>query len=137
MKRSKLRNAFNKTKNDRNWTLLAKQRNLCIVIRSSGTLLYFHKLSTNSKPKEFWSTINPFISDKRFKTNENYILEENNTIIKDDMEIANIFNDFFVDIIERSTGKKVDTSSKNESIENIILKYKDHPSIKSIKKYTL
>ena len=56
-----------------------------------------------------------------------------NTIIRDDKEIANIFNDFFVSIIERSTGKKVDTSSKNESIENIILKYKDHPSIKLIK----
>ena len=133
MKRSKLRNAFNKNKNDENWTLFAKQRNLCNKIKRNAKRLYFHKLSTNPKPKEFWSSINPFISDKGFKTNEDYMLEENNTIIRDNKEIANIFNDFFVNIIERSTGKKVDTSSKNESIENIILKYKDHPSIKSIK----
>ena len=96
-------------------------------------MFVFHKLSANPKPKEFWSSINPFISDKGFKTNEDYMLEENNIIIRDDKEIANIFNDFFVNIIERSTGKKVDTSSKNESIENLILIYKDHPSIKSIK----
>ena len=61
------------------------------------------------------------------------MLEENNTIFRDEKKIANIFNDLFVNIIERTTGKKIDTSSKNESIENIILKYKDHPSIKSIK----
>ena len=57
------------------------------------------------------------------------MLEENNTIIRDDKEIADIFNDFFVNIIERSTGKKVNTSSKNESIGNIIPKYKDHSRI--------
>ena len=67
------------------------------------------------------------------------MLQKNNTLIKDDKEIANNFNKFFVttsslvNIIERSTSKKVDTSSKNESIENLILIYKDHPSIKSIK----
>ena len=133
MKRSKLRNAFNKNKNDENWKLFTKQRNLCNKIKRKAKRSYFHKLSTDQKPKEFWSTINSFISDKGFKTNEDYMLEEHNTIIRDDKEIANIFNDFFVNIIERSTGKKVDTSSKNESIENIILKYKDHPSIKSIK----
>ena len=33
------------------------------------------------------------------------MLEENNIIIRDYKEIANIFNDFFVNIIERSTGK--------------------------------
>merc|ERR1712208_94288 len=108
---------FNKNKNDENWKLFTKQRNLCNKIKRS----YFHILSTDQKPKQFWSTINPFISDKEFKTNEDYILEEHNTIIRDDKEIANIFNDFFVNIIERSTDKKVDTSSKNESIENIIL----------------
>ena len=33
------------------------------------------------------------------------MLEENNDLIKDDKKISNLFNDFFVNIIERSTGK--------------------------------
>ena len=133
MKRSRLRNNFNKNKSDKNWGLFARQRNLCNKIKRKAKKSYFHKLSNNPEPKEFWSTVKPFISDKGFHTNEDYMLEVNDTIIKDDKEIANIFNDLFVNIIERSTGKKIDTSSKNESIENIIIKYKDHPSIKSIK----
>ena len=39
----------------------------------------------------------------------------------------------FVNIIERSTGKKPTTSSKDKSLEEIISTYKDHPSVKSIK----
>ena len=133
MKRSMLRNAFNKNKNDHNWKLFSRQRNLCNKIKRKAKRSYFHKLSKNPEPKEFWSIVKPYISDKGIKTNEDYMLEENNTIFRDEKKIANIFNDLFVNIIERTTGKKIDTSSKNESIENIILKYKDHPSIKLIK----
>ena len=75
----------------------------------------------------------PFITDKGSYTNDDYMLEEDCNIIRDYKKIANIFNDLFVNIIERSTGKKADTSSKDKSIESIILKYRDHPSIKSIK----
>ena len=107
MKRSKLRNAFDKNKNDENWRLFTKQRNLCNKIKRNAKRLYFHKLSTNSKPKEFWSSINPFISEKGLKINEDYMLEENNIIIRDKKEIANIFNDFFVNIIERSTHTQI------------------------------
>ena len=38
-----------------------------------------------------------------------------------------------MNIIERSTGKKPTTSSKDKSLEEIISTYKDHPSIRSIK----
>ena len=61
------------------------------------------------------------------------MLEENDDLIKDDKKISNLFNDFFVNIIERSTGKKPTASGKDKSLEEIISSYKDHPSIKSIK----
>ena len=61
------------------------------------------------------------------------MLEENDDLIKDDKKISDLFNDFFVNIIERSKGKKPTTSSKDKSLEEIISTYKDHPSIKSIK----
>ena len=34
------------------------------------------------------------------------MLEENGDLIKDDKKISDLFNDFFVNIIEHSTGKK-------------------------------
>ena len=133
MKRSKLKNNFNKFKSNENWRLFKRQRNICNRIKRKSKQKYFRKLSTNPNPKDFWNTMKPFISDKGSYSNDDYMLEENNTIVRDDKQIANIFNDLFVNIVERSTGKKIDTSCKNESIDNIILKYKDHPSIISIK----
>ena len=59
------------------------------------------------------------------------MLEENDDLIKDDKQISNLFNDFFVNIIERSMGEKL--VSKDKSLEEIISTYKDHPSVKSIK----
>ena len=61
------------------------------------------------------------------------MLEENEDLIKGDKKISNLFNDFFVNIIERSTGKKHTTPSKDKSIEEIISTYKDHQSMRSIK----
>ena len=133
MKRSKLKNNFNKKKCNENWRLYKKQRNLCNKIKRKVKQSYFHELSNNPNPKDFWKTMKPFITDKGSYTNDDYMLEEDGNIIRDDKKIANIFNDLFVNIIERSTGKKTDTSSKDKSIESIILKYRDHPSIKSIK----
>ena len=60
------------------------------------------------------------------------MLEENDHLIKDEKKISNLFNDFFVNVIELSTGKKPTTSGKDKSLEKIISNYKDHPSIKSI-----
>ena len=61
MKRSMLRNAFNKNKNDHNWKLFSRQRNLCNKIKRKAKRSYFHKLSKNPEPKEFWSIVKPYI----------------------------------------------------------------------------
>ena len=73
------------------------------------------------------------MTDKGHCKTEDHMLEENDDLIKDDKNISNLFNNFFVDIIERSTGKKPTAFGKYKSLEEIVLTYKDHPRIKSIK----
>ena len=133
MKRSRLKNKFNRHKSNENWEEFRKQRNLCTKIKRKAKISHFENLCKNPSSNEFWKTVKPFITDKGHCTSEDYMLEENNDLIKDDKKISNLFNDFFVNIIERSTGKKPATSSKDKSLEEIISTYKDHPSIKSIK----
>ena len=133
MIRSKLKNTFNKIKSNENWRLYKKQRNICNKIKRKAKRKYFNKLANNPNPKDFWNTMKPFISDKGSYTSEDYMLEENDIIVRDNHKIANIFNDLFVNIIERSTGKSIEALSSNETIEQTIQKYRDHPSIKLIK----
>ena len=82
MKRSKLKNNFNKNKCNENWRLYKKQRNLCNKIKRKVKQSYFHELSKNPNQKDFWKTMKPFITDKGSYTNDDYMLEEDLEMIK-------------------------------------------------------
>ena len=108
---------------------------LCTRITRTAKISHFENLCKNPSSNEFWKTVKPFITDKGHYTSEDYMLEENDDLIKDNKKICDLFHDFFVNIIERSTGKKTATTSKDKFLEDIISTYKDHPSIKSIKEH--
>ena len=67
------------------------------------------------------------------------ILDENGEIIKDNREVSEILNNFYVNIVEQTTGMKPSqgsfskTDSVDEQLDIIIEKYKAHPSIQKIK----
>ena len=89
--------------------------------------------------KLFWKTIRPFLSGKGTHDNHNIILEENGDLIKDKENISDILNDFYINIVEKTTGKKplilnsAFTVSADEEIDIINRKYDNHPSIRKIK----
>ena len=55
-------------------------------------------LETFNCNKKFWATVKPLFSNK-VKLAENIVLSENGTLTKDEEEVANTFNDFFVNIV--------------------------------------
>ena len=89
--------------------------------------------------KLFWKTIRPFLSSKGTHDNHDIILEENGDLMKDKENISDILNDFYINIVEKTTGKKplilnsAFTVSADEEIDIINRKYDNHPSIRKIK----
>ena len=89
--------------------------------------------------KLFWKTIRPFLSNKGTHNNNDIILEENGDLIKNKENISDILNDFYINIVEKTTGKKplilnsASTVSADEEIDIINRKYDNHPSIRKIK----
>ena len=85
----------------------------------------------------FWATVKPLFSSK-IKLAENIVLSENVKLIKDEQEIANIFNYFFVNIVP-SLGIRPQheflntTDNSQDPIQNAICKYENHRSIISHK----
>ena len=68
------------------------------------------------------------------------ILQERDKLVRDDKNLANIFNEYYVNIIEHSTGtpptsvaNELNTHCDSETVTAILNKYKDHPSIIKIK----
>ena len=93
---------------------------------------YFRNLNIKelNDNKKFWKKIKPFFLDKGLETN-NIILKEKNELITNSSTLANLFNNYFINII--STLKLKQSPPKFPSIPNLLIHYRDHMSLKKIK----
>ena len=110
MKRSKLRNTFNKRRSSENWQSYKRQHNICSNILKSTKKTFFETLKINeiADNRKFWKIVKPFFTDK-CKTTSNIILTEKNETLNDNKNISNIFNEYFTNItkglnLRQSTG---------------------------------
>ena len=84
MKRSKLKNKYNKKRNYENWSLYKKQRNYCVSLLRKTKKAYFEKLNLKEigDNKAFWKTVRPYFSDKDNKYSKITLVENNILIAK-------------------------------------------------------
>ena len=78
----------------------------------------------------------PFFSDKALGKNT-ITLVEGNDIISEDVEVANTLNSFFKNAVKHlgitiPSEYITDTFNVNDPIDNIIVKFSNHPSIINI-----
>ena len=99
MTRSRLKNAYLKTRNSKNWENYKKQRNFCTNLLKKTKSEYFRNLNIKelNDNKKFWKKIKPLFSDKGLETN-NIILKEKNELITNSSTLANLFNNYFINI---------------------------------------
>ena len=55
-----------------------------------------------SKSRDFWNTIEPFLTNKGTICSKNTVLLENEKLITDQKEICDIFNDFYVHVAKQN-----------------------------------
>ena len=135
--RSKLRNKARRDKTAASELAYRKQRNKCTQIKRNSIKSYFQKLTTDGRniSKRLWDTIKPFMSGNGSHGQEEFLLEEDSTLIKDHTQIANIFNEYYTNIVEYATGQppvQVPLTPDGDNIEEILNYYVDHSSIKEI-----
>ena len=53
--------------------------------------------------KTFWQTVQPFITNKGGLNNNNITLINNNSIITDEKELKSLFNNNYINIVEKVT----------------------------------
>ena len=88
MKRSKLKNKFNKERNKKNWSDYKQQRNICLNLLKESKTHHFDNLNVKdlTENKRFWKTIKPFFTDETRNSN-NIILTENYQTLREDEKI--------------------------------------------------
>ena len=138
MLRSKLKNKFNLEKTEVARKNYIKQRNTCTNLLRAAKRNYYDKLNPSviSDNRLFWKRVKPLFSDKSV-LNDNITLINDKNIISDDYKIAEIFNDFFSNVVtnlKRNIDPKYisDTKHIEDPVLIAIEKYKTHPSILKI-----
>ena len=142
MKRSRLRNDFLRKKTEETCKLFVKQRNKCVSLLKKAKKEYYQNLDEKNviDNKKFWKTVKPLLSDKSV-SREKINLTENEKMLTSESETAETLNNFFSNIVKKLNIPKF--NSNNSVTKNIkdpvfkaILKYKNHPSILAIQKYS-
>ena len=97
MKRSKLKNKYNKKRNYENWSLYKNQRNYCLSLLRKTKKAGFEKLNIKEigDNKTFWKTVRPYFSDKDNKSSK-ITLVENKIVIAGEKRVAELMNNFIL-----------------------------------------
>ena len=98
---------------------------------------YFNNLNVRNitDNKQFWNTVKPFFSSK-VGDNEIVTLIDRGKIVSEDREVAETFKSYFETIVENlgiNSKFMSDEPVSNESVNDIIRKFQNHPSIIKIK----
>ena len=143
MTRSRFKNCYNKNPTPDNRTRFKRQRNYCTKLKNKYKKEEFEKASENFKKgtKPFYKIIKPFMSNKGEIDNTDITLAENGYMITDTNEVVNVFNNYYINIVEFTSGKVPSNIAKtmpnsalpDDLIDKIKIEYQDHPSIKAIK----
>ena len=96
MLRTRLRNKYNQNRIAENWNNFRRQRNLYVKLFRAKKNKYYKDLDVTliTDNKKFWKTVKPLFSDK-IRNQSKIILVENDKVIFDDRQVAEIFNNYF------------------------------------------
>ena len=139
MHRSYLENKYYKYRSPVHWQAYKKQKNYCNRLYKRERKRYYSNLNLSNitDNKKFWNTVKPLFSEKR-RGKVNIVLVNGDKIISDDLEVAQTFNDFFKHSvnalnIQQNQLLHTQTNHKLNSVKGAIDKFRNHPSVISIR----
>ena len=96
MHRARLKNRYHKFPTEKNETLYKKHRNFCVSLLKKEKINYYNNLDLKvfEDNKMFWRAVKPLFSEK-VKSKTNITLIENEKMITDKKEVAEILDTFF------------------------------------------
>ena len=100
---------------------LKKQRNKCVSLWKKAIRNHFKNATSNGlvSNHDFWNLVKPFLSNKGVLHGTDITLVKEDKIITDDRELAEVFNDHYINIVEKSSGKNPPALPKMRSPQTI------------------
>ena len=138
MLRTKLKHQYLKKKTLESRNRYKRQRNFCVNLIKKAKRSFYKNLDISclNDNRKFWKNIKPVFSNK-VRSVDSINLKENEEFVENDEKIANIFNEYFVNIVPNL---EIDIDSEYlcptvdivDPVDKAIKKYCNHPSINMI-----
>ena len=108
MMRSKLRNNYNKNRNYEDRCKYKRQRNLRLNLLQKTKKNFYKALDEKqvSDSRTFWTNVKSIFSDKGINSSKTTLVEKH-AIVVDGEKIANIMNNYFINITKNLNKNKV------------------------------
>ena len=131
MKRSQVKNRYNKNRNYENLYLYKKQRNFCVSLPRKTERNYFKnvKIQDITGNNKFWKTIRPYFIDNGYNQTKITIAEKD-SIITD--EKKTLMNNYFLNIT-KNLDLKLLIVPNTSGIDEMTKHFDDHISVCKIK----
>ena len=100
MKRPKLKNKANKTKNPLDIMNYKKRLNYVIKLNKTRKLEHFNNLKLGKDNKPFWEKCKLYFTNKHSKADTDIILNENGELLLKDKDVTATFNEYFGSTVE-------------------------------------
>ena len=147
MLRTQLQNRVFKYGHQTDMDAFKKHKNYCNRLAKRERKTHYNKINEKdiTDNRKFWNTMKPFFSDKG-GTRDQIMLLENEEIISDPTQVAEVFNNYFQKSGSLSTlgitENRLLTNSSSESetgldVDQCIKKFENHPSIISINRHVV
>ena len=139
--RARLKRRLNKHPSKQNEVAFKKQRNRSVALRKKAINNHFKRVTSNGlmSNKAFWDLVKPFRSNKGVLAGTYISQIKDDKIVTDDHDLCEIFNDYYINIVENISGKKPSSIANANSIDDdreivrlILDKHKDHQSMLAI-----
>ena len=119
MLKSKLQNQYLKCKSEEARARFKIQRNPCVTLLRENKRDYYENLDLGNDSKELWNTVKPVFGNK-VTTRNNITLIENEKVVTSEIDLAKIFNKYFVDIVLKLGITPIVSSRNNNFIYSFI-----------------
>ena len=136
MKRSTLKNKAKRTKAPIDIANYKKQRNLVVSLNRQAKYEYFNEVSNSESSRPFWETCRSHFSNKHARGDSKIMLIENDKMLLKNEEVGKVFNQYFghiTDSLDLSEFPDEKVCEGLDDIDNIVYKFRYHPSIVKIK----
>ena len=137
MKRSRLKNKANRSKDSVDIANYKKQRNLVVSLNRQAKSEYSNEVSYSEKfLRLFWDSCEPYFSNKYARGDSKTNLIENDKMLLKTEEVAKEFNQYFghiTDYLDLCEFPDEKVCEGLDDIKNIVCKFRNHPSIVNIK----